>query len=64
MGYGTSCDVIFAFFITFVTPYLLNNPANLGAKYGYVIGGVATCGLVFAIFFVPETAVRLFLLLS
>jgi hypothetical protein len=38
-----------------VIPYLLQEPLNMGARFAYVMGFFSACGLIFAIFFVPET---------
>lgn len=41
--------------MTYSSPYLLNAPyANLGAKVGFIWGGLCIFFLLFSIFFVPE----------
>jgi heme/copper-type cytochrome/quinol oxidase subunit 3 len=41
--------------VTYSSPYLLNAPyANLGAKVGFIWGGLCIFFLLFSIFFVPE----------
>jgi hypothetical protein len=55
MGFGTSIDVIYRLVFIMVIPYLLQEPLNMGARFAYVMGFFSACGLIFAIFFVPET---------
>lgn len=58
MGFGTSVDVIYRFVFILVAPYLLEDPLNMQARFAYVMGFFAACGLIFAVFFVPETKGR------
>ncbi|KAF3764346.1 general substrate transporter [Cryphonectria parasitica EP155] len=59
MAFATAIDVLSAFVITFCIPYLLGTPgANLGAGVGWILGGDAILGCIFAIFFVPELTGR------
>jgi hypothetical protein len=51
--------VLAAFGATYSGPYLLSKPGiNLGAKVGYLFGGISFAALLFVIFFVPELAKR------
>ncbi|KAJ9150704.1 General substrate transporter [Pleurostoma richardsiae] len=51
MAFGTVIDVIAAFLVTFVTPYLL---PSMGVKIGWIFGSVAAFSLIWGIFFFPE----------
>jgi hypothetical protein len=51
----TAWNVVVGFAVVYTTPYLLSTPgANLGARLGYVWGGCAAVGAVWAWFFMPE----------
>ncbi|GFZ48394.1 hypothetical protein JCM24511_06142 [Saitozyma sp. JCM 24511] len=52
---GTSQDVIWSFVVSYCTPYIMN---DIGAKVGYIFGGVSVVSFVFAILFLPELAGR------
>lgn len=55
MAMGCAVDVVAAFVVTFVTPYLLKpHYANLSSKVGFIFGGFTTLYLVWAILFLPE----------
>ncbi|CAL5868250.1 uncharacterized protein PFLUO_LOCUS2474 [Penicillium psychrofluorescens] len=55
MAFGTANDVLAAFLVTFVTPYLLANPGpNLGPKIGWIFAAAAYLSGLFGIFFTPE----------
>lgn len=55
MAMGCAVDVIAAFVVTFVTPYLIKPEyANLSSKVGFIFGGFTTFYLIWAIFFLPE----------
>ncbi|KFY81197.1 hypothetical protein V499_00023 [Pseudogymnoascus sp. VKM F-103] len=48
--------LIMEFVISFTYPYLEDaNEANLGGRLGFIYGSIAFLGLVFSVFFVPET---------
>lgn len=44
------------FAVTFTLPFLLNEPAWLGSKVGFIFGGIAFLGLIWAVFWMPELA--------
>jgi MFS transporter, SP family, sugar:H+ symporter len=44
------------FVVTFTLPFLLNEPAWLGSKVGFIFGGIALLGLFWAVFWMPELA--------
>ncbi|KAL3484024.1 general substrate transporter [Aspergillus germanicus] len=55
MAVSTAWNVVVGFAVVYTTPYLLSTPgANLGARLGYVWGGCAAAGAVWAWFFMPE----------
>lgn len=55
MALGCAVDVVAAFVVTFVTPYLIKpHYANLSSKVGFIFGGFTTLYLIWAIFFLPE----------
>ncbi|KAK1764481.1 general substrate transporter [Phialemonium atrogriseum] len=55
MAMGCAVDVVAAFVVTFVTPYLIKPEyANLSSKVGFIFGGFTTFYLIWAIFFLPE----------
>ncbi|KAJ0416380.1 general substrate transporter [Aspergillus carlsbadensis] len=55
MAVSTAWNVVVGFAVVYTTPYLLSTPgANLGARLGYVWGGCAAVGAVWAWFFMPE----------
>jgi hypothetical protein len=58
MGFGTSVDVLFRIVFISVIPFLISAPANLGARFGYVMAVFSLAALIFAIFMVPETKGR------
>jgi hypothetical protein len=59
IAWSTAIDVLSAFAITFSFPYLLGTPgANLKAKVGYIMAGLATVAFIFVVFFVPEIGGR------
>ncbi|KAL1866974.1 hypothetical protein VTK73DRAFT_4443 [Phialemonium thermophilum] len=51
MAFGTMVDVVAAFLVTFVTPYLL---PGMGVKIGWIFGSVGLFSLFWGIFFFPE----------
>ncbi|KAJ5097379.1 hypothetical protein N7456_008100 [Penicillium angulare] len=51
MAFGTACDVVAAFLVTFVTPYLL---PHMGVNIGWIFGSVAAFSVVWGILFFPE----------
>ncbi|CAK7224870.1 hypothetical protein SBRCBS47491_005701 [Sporothrix bragantina] len=51
MAFGTTADVIAAFLVTFVTPYLL---PGMGVKIGWIFGSVALFSFIWGILFFPE----------
>ncbi len=57
VSYVTSC--ITEFGVSFALPYMLYAPyANLQSRVGFIFGGVALVGLVWAYFYLPETTGR------
>lgn len=59
IAWATAIDVISAFLITFSFLYLLGTPgANLKAKVGWIMAGLAVLSFIFAGLFVPELANR------
>lgn len=36
MMMGTSTDVFAAWFVSFTSPYIMNEPGNIGGKIGYI----------------------------
>lgn len=42
------------FATTFSLPYLLNEPANLGPRVGFIYGVIGALGLIWGFFFMPE----------
>ena len=48
-------SVVSAFTVAFVCPYLI---AAIGARIGWLFGGIAICAGVYAYFSVPETKNR------
>ena len=55
MTWGTAVDVLAAFVVTYSIPYLLTpSGVNLGAKVGWILGGISSFMLFYSIFFVPE----------
>lgn len=55
MAFGTINDVLAAFLVTFVTPYLLANPGpNMGPKIGWIFAAAGYLSGLFGIFFTPE----------
>ncbi|OJJ00793.1 hypothetical protein ASPVEDRAFT_149709 [Aspergillus versicolor CBS 583.65] len=55
MAFGTANDVLAAFLVTFVTPYLLANPGpNLGPKIGWIFAAAGYLSGFFGFFFTPE----------
>lgn len=55
MGIGIAINVVGAFVVAFVVPYLLN---AIAANIGWLFGGIALVATVYAYFFVPETKDR------
>ncbi|OAA63769.1 General substrate transporter [Niveomyces insectorum RCEF 264] len=51
LAFGTAADVIAAFLVTFVTPYLL---PGMGVKIGWIFGSVAAFSVIWGILFFPE----------
>lgn len=52
---GTTVDLIAAWLVSFTSPYIMNEPyGGIGGNIGYIFGGIAALGLVFAILVVPE----------
>lgn len=59
MAFGTANDVLAAFLVTFVTPYLLANPGpNLGPNIGWIFAAAGYLSGFFGIFFTPELTGR------
>jgi SP family sugar:H+ symporter-like MFS transporter len=59
MAFGTACDVLAAFLVTFTVPYLLTNPGpNLGPNIGWIFARAAFRSFLFGVFFTPELARR------
>ncbi|KAL4914811.1 general substrate transporter [Aspergillus aurantiobrunneus] len=55
MAISTAFNVVVGFVVVFTTPYLLSTPgANLGAKLGYIWGGFAGVGAIWAWLCMPE----------
>lgn len=55
MAMGCAVDVVAAFVVTFVTPYLIKPQyADLSSKVGFIFGGFTTLYMIWAIFFLPE----------
>lgn len=55
LAFGTSNDVLAAFLVTFVTPYLLANPGpNMGPRVGWIFAAAGYLSGFFGIFFTPE----------
>lgn len=55
---GTTVDLIAAWLVSFTSPYIMNEPyGGIGGNIGYIFGGIAALGLVFAILVVPELKV-------
>lgn len=54
-AFGTGCDVLAAFLVTFVTPYLL---PSMGISIGWIFGSVAAFSVVWGFFFFPELKVN------
>lgn len=55
MAFGCTIDVIAAFIVTFVTPYLIKPQyANLSSKVGFIFAGFTTLYLIWSIFFLPD----------
>ena len=53
-AFGTACDVLAAFLVTFVTPYLL---PTMGVNIGWIFGSVALFASIWGFFFFPELKV-------
>lgn len=52
---GTTVDLLAAWLVSFTSPYIMNEPyGGIGGNIGYIFGGIAALGLLFAIFIVPE----------
>lgn len=45
---------IFEFVVTLSLPYMLDEPAWLGSKVGFIFGGIAVLGLFWGVFWMPE----------
>jgi hypothetical protein len=58
MGFGTTIDVIFRFVFTFCVPFLIKEPLNMGARFGFVMAVIAGFSIAFVYFMVPETMGR------
>lgn len=54
-------DVVAAFLVTFVTPYLL---PSMGSNIGWIFGSVAAFSVVWSVLFFPELKVGLKLVSS
>lgn len=55
MAFGTANDVLAAFLVTFVTPYLLESPGpNMGPKIGWIFAAAAYVSGLFGFFCMPE----------
>ncbi|KAI9155696.1 putative glucose transporter rco-3 [Paramyrothecium foliicola] len=50
---------LFNFIVTFTLPFMLNEPAWLGSKVGFIFGAVGALGLVWGIFWMPELSNKL-----
>ena len=44
--------------VSLVSPYLQQEPVNMGGKIGFIWGGVSAITLVWVFWFVPELKVR------
>lgn len=53
-AFGTACDVLAAFLVTFVTPYLL---PDMGVNIGWIFGSVALFSVIWSAIFFPELKV-------
>ena len=51
---GASINVIFAFVVNFVIPYLLD---AIGVKTGWIFAAISFSGLIYTFLFLPETKV-------
>jgi hypothetical protein len=58
MGFGTTVDVIFRLVFIFIVPFLIGDPLNMGARFGYAMAVIAGFSIVFVYFMVPETMGR------
>lgn len=57
---GTSWNVIWAFVTNFVIPYMID---NIHFQVGWVFGSISLLAFIFTFFFLPETKVKLHVLL-
>lgn len=55
---ATTCGFLVSLVITYVNPFVQNEPGNLGSKVGMIYGGVSILSLVFVFFVVPEMKKR------
>ncbi|PCH42436.1 general substrate transporter [Wolfiporia cocos MD-104 SS10] len=59
VGIGILVNSLCGMIMNIVDPYLVNpDEANLGGKVGFIFGGLAALGLVWAYFYIPETKNR------
>ncbi|KAI9568717.1 maltose permease, partial [Boletus coccyginus] len=59
IGIGILTNALCGMIANIVTPYLVNpDEANLGGYVGFIFGGLAFSGTVWAYFFIPETRGR------
>lgn len=62
MSVATFTDVAAACVVTYSMPYLLGTAGyggvNLGAKVGWIFGGISFLSFVFVVIFVPELSGR------
>lgn len=47
-------STVFEFVVTFSLPYMLNEPAWLGSKVGFIFGAIGFLGLIWGVFCMPE----------
>lgn len=59
VGIGILVNSLCGMIMNIVDPYLVNpDEANLGGKVGFIFGGLAALGVVWAYFYIPETKNR------
>lgn len=56
---AVSISVLTTFVVSFTVPYLINAPyANLGARVGFIYGGITLLSVIVGYFYVPELTGR------